>query len=887
VTPERYQRLTDLFEAACDLPQAERPAFLERVSQGDEELRSHLERLLAAELRSDFLAIPEISREAGGLIPEHASNAPLPVRFGRYRVLKLLGEGGMGSAYEAEQESPRRRVAIKTIRAGLRTPQLLRRFEHEANILGRLRHPGIAQVYEAGVEQTPAGPAPFFAMELVHGPPLHDFLAKSKPDRRRKLALFASICDGVQHAHQHGVIHRDLKPANILVDTSAAGVVGASGAPGGADASALMPKILDFGVARLTDPDEQLNTMRTEAGTIVGTLAYMSPEQVAGDAARVDARADVYALGVILFEMLTGRLPHDLTAQTIAQAARTISEREAPRMSTIDRSLRGDLETICGKAMEKERDRRYQSASEFAADVRRFLCDEPIAARPATVTYQFRKFVQRNRGLVFGAAMALLALVGGLVASTALYLRAERNRAIAEASQVRADHEAKLSRGVRDYLITGLLKAADPLRMGYDVKMMDALSHASDGLQERFADDPETEAAIRYDLADVLASLSRFKQSEAEYRRCIEILEKTAGRDAPITIRALNGLLTAVTQQQPGAALPIAQDALDRAERSLDENDPLRLTMMIRLGNALQGEGRDAQAMPLLRKALAILDRPDFVEEADTVETGLTALAYCEQRAGRAEEALALLRRCMERARSTRGENNPTTILTTSNLIAALNRRERFEEAVALASGLPEAAERVYPPGHLDRAFPYLSSANALRGVGRFQEAARLALKARETFEGIYDDLSAPVHESVSVLRQIYSAWPGHAQELRTWCLAAMRSELMVADATWLPRLRESLAECASQCRQGQAGLDEAALLEILWNQRDQFAPAGHRRRAAYMANLARLMETPIQSDRRAEALTLASEALEAAEPRETAQSLIQAARDEALAPKK
>src|SRR6266850_2485669 len=292
----------------------------------------------------------------------------LPPRIGHYRIIRLLGEGGMGSVYEADQEQPRRRVALKVIKAGWASPDLLRRFEQESQALGRLQHPGIAQIYEAGTAATGFGLQPFFAMELIHGMPLGEYAESRRLNVRQRLTLMIHVCDAVQHAHERGIIHRDLKPGNILVDENG------------------QPKILDFGLARATDSDARA-TRQTDVGQLLGTLAYMSPEQVSADPLALDPRSDVYALGVILYELLAGKLPYRIT-QHVHEVVQTIRQSDPVPLSSVNRVYRGDIETIVAKALEKDRDRRYASAADLAADVHRYLDDQPIAAKPPSTIYQ-------------------------------------------------------------------------------------------------------------------------------------------------------------------------------------------------------------------------------------------------------------------------------------------------------------------------------------------------------------------------------------------------------------------------------------------------------------------------------------------------------------------
>lgn len=452
---ERYRHLERLFLEARALPTDRRATFLACVARDRPDLHADLVLLL------DHDAAPAGSAGslehgsgarvlAGALSPPPESSAcdpggardlptdhprAIPTHLGRYRIIRVIGEGGMGTIYEAEQDDPRRRVALKVIRGGFPSPHVLERFRREAQMLGKLRHRGIAQIFDAHTAPEPGG-SPYFVMELVDGPPLLRFAESARLTVPQRLDLIAEVCDALEHAHRSGLVHRDLKPGNILVQRRP-NSAGDSGTPTFDSLEARIggqPKILDFGVAH----SSELNTL-TEAqpGRLIGTVQYMSPEQAAGQP--LDSRSDIYSVGVILFELLAGRLPYDLDGRMIHEAARIIRDEDPARLGAIDRRLRGDIEVIAAKALEKDRERRYASAADLAADIRRFLNDQPILARPPSSLYRLRKLAQRNRPIAVGVALAALAVaiaglvsVGQMRAARLADTESGRQRALAE-----------------------------------------------------------------------------------------------------------------------------------------------------------------------------------------------------------------------------------------------------------------------------------------------------------------------------------------------------------------------------------------------------------------------------------------------------------------------
>lgn len=706
MSSQRYQRVTSILRRAQGLTGAARREAIDAECAGDPALREEVERLLASQ---ESATIP--GEAPGPARAASADSAPTARgrTLGRYTILEVLGEGGMGMVYLAEQQRPHRAIALKVIRPGLLTPRMLRRFEHESQILGRLQHPGIAQVYEADTADSGSGPQPFFAMELVKGLPLTEYAASKGLPVEERVALLIRVCEAVHHAHVKGVVHRDLKPGNILVTTEG------------------QPKVLDFGVARATDSDIQCATMQTDAGQLVGTVPYMSPEQISGGL-DVDARSDVYTLGVILYELLAGRLPHAVSDKTIPEAIRIIGTEDATPLSAANRSLKGDLATIVGKALEKDRGRRYQSAWELGEDLGRYLRHEPIAARPPSTAYQLRKFARRNRALVGGVAAAFIVLVGGVIGVSWQAARAER------AAEV-ATQEAEISREVSDFLDTMLRAVSPDEAQGREPTLHELIDTAAAGLDARKGMHPRVEMALRDTLGHTYHALARYEEAQKQYEAVLHLARATFGERDGQTLSASRNVIGVLADRgKYDEAEPRARQVIDECARVLGPQHPETIFARMDLARILQETGRWGEALPMLEEAV----REGRVAVGETDQRYITALhnmGSAIKDSGRAADAVKYLREALRLRRATLGETHPDTLYSLNNLGAALQRSTEQadrDEARALLQEAVEARARVLGPDHVATITSVSNLAVALVEQGKQAEAVPIAERVLE-----------------------------------------------------------------------------------------------------------------------------------------------------------
>ncbi len=647
---------------------------LTRHCADDADLRQLVERLLANDDSGmgRFLETPVFMPSGDADV---ADDSPIPKTIGGYTIVRCIGEGGMGVVYEAMQANPRRTVALKVLRSALPSSAMLARFRHEAQILAKLRHPGIAHIYEAAVAHVRLSGGmqssqPYFAMELVAGRPLRAFAEAERLDVRQRLELMIQVCEAVQHAHENGVIHRDLKSENILVESSG------------------RPRILDFGVARLISANDETLTLRTHAGEILGTLAYMSPEQVSGDSSDVDTRSDVYSLGVILYDLLTGKLPHDVRGLNLAEAARRIRDEEPPSIATHDSQLRGEVEWIVAKCLEKDRARRYQSAGELARDLRHHLAGEPIDARRDSAVYVIGKMLRRRKGLLTALSALALSIMLGLAGTIWQAVHASRERDQARETAA---------------LLQRMISFATPeMAQGTSPTVREMLDAASQHLVDDRNMHPVVAADTHIVLSEAYESLGEFRLSETHAHRAYDLRMAHEGPRDPKTLESAGTLASAFSRlDRDDEAVKLCREALDTARAGLPHDHPTCIELAINYAFVLENSPSHDQA-EVIRWSREGYDRSveKYGKEHSNTLAAATDLGVTLMNADQLDEAEHLFRTVLNLRRQQLSPDHPDMFVSLNNMASLLDRRDNLAGAREVCEDILQQADRILGADH-------------------------------------------------------------------------------------------------------------------------------------------------------------------------------------------
>jgi len=764
-----------LFHAALAIDPQRRADLLRRACP-DESLRREVASLLAADARETSLLASPLRARSADLSGESSNHDPLVgTKLGEFQILRRIAAGGMGAVYEAQQEHPRRRVAIKTVRFAPASPVALRRFEHESQILGGLLHPGIAEVHQVGTHRSGVAAIPYFVMDYIDGVPITDYADQHTLTVEQRVDLFRLVCEAVHYAHQNLVIHRDLKPANILVTADGA------------------PKLVDFGIAKLIDQRADQPPV-TQPGMQVMTPEYASPEQVRGDA--VTTSSDVYSLGVVLYELLTRRRPYDLAGRRPTEVERIVCEQAPSKPSTVAlktsisratsddgnagacardaasaasrgdarklrRRLTGDLDNIVLMAMRKEPARRYASVLQFSDDLKRHLSGLPVIARKDTPAYRSSKFILRNRAGVLAAGLIVAVLLIGMFSTV-------RQARIAARQRDRAVVERRKAERVTTFLQDMFASFEPQKTQGNELTIRAVLDQAAAKAQRDFADDPEIFATICDTLGRTYRSLGFFDDAERHLRCAFDKRLEVFGPENALTVRSMTSLaLTLQDKGKPRQAEMLYRRVLDIQRRVLGPDNPGTIQAMNNLGWVYFSQGALEKAEPLFREALAVRRRisgPDHpetlrtqinlagvlrdrgeIDEAERLSSG--ALASCERvlgerhpltlyamrqhvwllkEFGRLAEAERLARRSLELDRAVLGAEHPHTCYSMHFLAAVLVERHRYDEAEPLLRETLKLRTRLLGKEHPDTLNSMNNLGSLLLDVGRTDDAAAL-----------------------------------------------------------------------------------------------------------------------------------------------------------------
>ncbi len=756
MTPEQFARVEKLFEDACAQPMAHRSEWLRAACADDLDVMRKVEGMLAQDAKSlDALEAPALG---AGFHVANVDDIERRLReefvaAGRFRIVSLLGEGGFGSVYRAEQVRPvRRDVALKVIKLGMDTRRVLARFEAERQTLAMMNHPGIAKLIDAGVTESGRS---YFIMDLVEGRPITTYCDDARLDVGTRLMLFIDVCEAVRHAHQRGILHRDIKPSNVLVAVR-------DGNP--------TPLVIDFGIARAMSNDDSAGSLVTEQGQMIGTPEYMSPEQAGGER-DIDTRTDIYSLGVLLYELLTGTTPLErgsFVGAGFAELQRFIREHEPPTPSTRVQSgihtsktitsmqhgsaaslagiLKGDLDWIIMKAIEKNRALRYDSADALIADITRFQKNEPVSARPHSATYRFRKFARRNRGALAAGMTMVLLLIAGMIGTGIGMFRAQR-----EAEK--AISESAIAQAVSDFLNHDLLTAVADRAKGRDLTMRETLDAASQKIEGKFPHQPAVEIAIRCSLGRAYHYLGEIETATRHLESAVQLSRKPSTANAPkYRIEALLDLADLRNKSNhPDEAEALLNEALPQAIQFEGESGWFPLLILNTLAQTNRRLNRSAEAERLYQRVIALRRAMgDDVGNQRELLTAMSNLATLYYRQNRLTDAEPIMREVLNRSTKVLGPEHAVSMKTSLDLGSLLCKKGQLSQADAIMVPLLSLIRRSLGEHHPHTFFVTTELAELRKAQGRWDDALALSESAVDIARVAFGEASDQIRQAIN-----------------------------------------------------------------------------------------------------------------------------------------